>query len=321
MVGGLTRSLTYLLLLAALLLSGPPAQAAPPSIRVIDANWYDAARQRDIPIRLYLPASRSAPLPLVLFSHGLAGSRAAGEHWLSYWAEHGIAGLAMQHHGSDTDILRGGNLRQAMQAAKSVKQGDARQADARFVLDELARRQGKDANLPAIDLRRIGFAGHSFGAVTTQMLAGQARPLGQAQPEPRLRAFIALSPSAHSEQPALLHQQFGGIHAPFFSITGTADQSQAAPDVTPRHRTLPYQSMPAPDKYLLVLADATHAQLSGSGAGARRPGALEATPGQRQAIETLTLAFWQTYLNGAPASTLRQARPPALGPLDHWEYK
>lgn len=321
MVGGLTRGLTHLLLLGALLLSGLPAQATPPSIQVIDANWFDATRQRDIPIRLYLPASRSAPLPLVLFSHGLAGSRAAGEHWLSYWAEHGIAGLALQHHGSDINILRGGNLRQAMQAAMSMEQGDARLADARFILDELVRRQGKDSKLPAIDLRRIGFAGHSFGAVTTQMLAGQARPLGQAQPEPRLRAFIAFSPSAHTEQPALLRQQFDGIRAPFFSITGTADASQASPDVTPYHRTLPYQAMPAPDKYLLVLADATHAQLSGSGAGARRPGALGATPGQRHTIEQLTLAFWQSYLNGAPATALRQARPPALGLRDRWEYK
>jgi hypothetical protein len=79
--------------------------------------------------------------------------------------------------------------------------------------------------------------------------------------------------------------------------------------------------MPAPDKYLLVLADASHAQLSGSGAGARRPGALDATPGQRQTIEQLTLAFWQTYLTGTPATALRQAHPPALGPRDRWEYK
>ena len=34
----------------------------------------DEARQREIPLRVYLPAS-TAPAPIVLFSHGLGGNR------------------------------------------------------------------------------------------------------------------------------------------------------------------------------------------------------------------------------------------------------
>ena len=77
---------TALLLVAAPLtaqrydpLALPAAKLAPP----IDLTMRDAARQRDIPIRVFLPASTAAA-PVVLFSHGLGGSREnagyLGEH-------------------------------------------------------------------------------------------------------------------------------------------------------------------------------------------------------------------------------------------------
>ncbi len=51
--------------------------AQDPAVRPahLDLTVHDAARNRDIPLRVYLPAS-TAPAPVVLFSHGLGGSRA-----------------------------------------------------------------------------------------------------------------------------------------------------------------------------------------------------------------------------------------------------
>ena len=40
---------------------------------VRDLSAHDAARNRDIPVRIYLP-SANTPAPVVLFSHGLGGS-------------------------------------------------------------------------------------------------------------------------------------------------------------------------------------------------------------------------------------------------------
>jgi predicted dienelactone hydrolase len=49
----------------------------------VDLTVHDAARKRDLPVRVYLPTN-TAPAPVVLFSHGLGGSRTGsvfpGEH-------------------------------------------------------------------------------------------------------------------------------------------------------------------------------------------------------------------------------------------------
>ena len=42
----------------------------------VDLSFHDKVRGRDIPLRIYLPTN-TAPEPVVLFSHGLGGSRAA----------------------------------------------------------------------------------------------------------------------------------------------------------------------------------------------------------------------------------------------------
>ena len=50
----------------------------------LDLTVHDAARDRNIPLLVYLPTN-TAPAPVVLFSHGLGGSRNGsaflGEHW------------------------------------------------------------------------------------------------------------------------------------------------------------------------------------------------------------------------------------------------
>ena len=47
------------------------------AFRTIDMVWTDPSRQREIPVRLYWPdaASPTAAVPLVVFSHGLGGTR------------------------------------------------------------------------------------------------------------------------------------------------------------------------------------------------------------------------------------------------------
>ena len=65
--------------------------------------WNDASRQRDIPVRLYWPAGASpnARVALVVFSHGLGGSRNGYSYLGKHWAGLGFASLHVQHAGSD----------------------------------------------------------------------------------------------------------------------------------------------------------------------------------------------------------------------------
>lgn len=59
--------------------SGAPAAYDPLAVangqpRTLDLVVADEGREREIPLRVYLPGERS-PAPVVLFSHGLGGSR------------------------------------------------------------------------------------------------------------------------------------------------------------------------------------------------------------------------------------------------------
>ena len=82
----------------------------------------------------------------------------------------------------------------ALRAAASAEQLLARVQDVRFALDEIEALALSGVE-PWSALRRdaIGMAGHSFGAQTTQALAGQRYSAAADVADPRLRAFIALS--------------------------------------------------------------------------------------------------------------------------------
>ena len=43
-------------------------------VAVTDYDWFDEKRQRQVPVRIYYPQGRG-PYPVVVFSHGLGGSR------------------------------------------------------------------------------------------------------------------------------------------------------------------------------------------------------------------------------------------------------
>ncbi len=288
------------------------------SATVCDAVWRDAARGRDIPVRIRIPDG-DGKVPVILFSHGLGGSVDAGTTWGEAWSENGFAVVHVQHPGSDASIWqneKGVAARlAAMRAAMTGEQLRARADDVGFVLDELGRRGAEGrCDLGRVDLDRVGMSGHSFGAHTTQAVAGQTFPgVGQrGLRDPRVRAAVAFSPGPPRGGDEAVRAAFASITMPFFSITGTEDESAMVPDVTAGDRELPYRSMPAGDKYLLVFDGATHADLSGGGgvedAGARRFPRRGAAGGRRgtddagehidEVVAAATVAFWKATLLG-----------------------
>ena len=83
----------------------PLAASAGPSVasptlghRFLDLELLDTDRQRPVPARLYMPrqASSDDPVPLVVFSHGLGGSRMGYSYLARHWADDGMASLPRQ---------------------------------------------------------------------------------------------------------------------------------------------------------------------------------------------------------------------------------
>ncbi|WP_426167262.1 alpha/beta hydrolase family protein [Sandarakinorhabdus sp. DWP1-3-1] len=305
--------------LLALLLAATPGP-------VCNAVWRDDARNRDVPVRVRMPAG-TGKVPLVLFSHGMGGDTSGGTLWASAWAARGLAVIQMQHAGSDIAVYRDAptpaDVPARVRGAATAEQLLARVGDARFVLNEVARRpRGGACNLARINPDRIGFAGHSMGAWTAQALAGQRWGGGVTLADRRIRAAIALSPSApFVGDPA---EAFGKIGMPFLSITGTEDGAPALASAEVRaaaeaERTAPYRAMPPGDKYLLVFADADHMVFSGNARRAERT----VDPHVKAVTAAATTAFWGATLLGSAKDKafLAKGLKAQLAPGDRLETK
>jgi len=303
------------MLVAATLLA--PAAADIPladAIIVCDAKWRDAARDRIVPVRIRMPEG-NAKAPVILFSHGLGGSLDGGTNWTVAWAKAGFIVVNLQHPGSDRSILGEGRIAAAMAPAQLI----ARAADVHFVLDELGRRPREGAcDLRRVDLARVGMSGHSFGAHTTQAIAGQRFPVVGIASDPRVKAAVAFSPSPPmwgSDTTA-----FGAVAIPFFSVTGTEDTVPITPRITPRDRERPFRAMPPGGKYLLVLHGANHMVFNAQD-GLRGP-ASTATPHIRDSVISATALFWRWTLQGDPeAKRWLDGFAKTLPPEDRFETR
>jgi predicted dienelactone hydrolase len=135
-------------------------------------EWHDAARDRAVPAKIYLPAValKDAAVPLVVFSHGIGGSRDGYRYLGHYLAAHGYASLHVQHIGSDRKVWRGNPFEVVARLSEAAQSTEAlnRVKDVTFALGKLLIEPiGK-----AINQQRLVAAGHSYGANTTLLLAG-----------------------------------------------------------------------------------------------------------------------------------------------------
>src|SRR5262245_50848172 len=99
----------------------------------------DAEQGREIPIRIYLPAQKEAA-PLVLFSHGLGGSRAGSKFLGDHWASRGYVAVFLQHPGSDDSVWKDAPKMERMKAMKRAASLDnfvLRVEDVSAVLNQL----------------------------------------------------------------------------------------------------------------------------------------------------------------------------------------
>jgi predicted dienelactone hydrolase len=302
-----------------------PAWSAVPAPQ--DGTWTDGARQRALPWRLRLPAAPDAAAmwPVVVYSHGLGGSREGGALWGEAWAAAGVAVLHLEHEGSNTTTARAG-VRQLRHAA-SAEQLRARVADMRFALDEMQRLASQGhAPWAALRLDAVGVAGHSFGAHTTQAVAGQRYAVAADVADPRPKAFIALSPSSPAGERMGLQESFGAITRPFMAVTGSLDGDPLGSYDGGEPRAAVYDGLPPGQRALLWLDGADHMSFGGGrpgGVGARmlrrRPAAATAGQATHQAVVAqITTDWWRAHLLGDAVAHKALLRPQGLGPKDRF---
>ncbi len=202
-----------------------------------DTDFFDQSRNRRVPVRIYAPVvstdststtTSTAPstalptLPLIVFSHGLGGSRNGYSYIGRYLAARGYIVMHTQHEGSDRSIWTSNifSLFSNMQNATREAHAIDRVFDVQFSISEILKRE---LWAQRIDPLRIGIAGHSYGANTALMLSGakidrMSAPLNDS----RIKAALIISaPPFHGEgemQPIL-----GQIKIPSLHVTGTED--------------------------------------------------------------------------------------------------
>jgi dienelactone hydrolase len=276
------------------------AASADARVRVLDFDWHDAARGRAVPVRLYLPDDAAAtPRPLVVFSHGIGGSRNGYSYLGRHWAGQGYASLHLQHVGSDRTLWSGNPLGLAgrLQAAAQDSEATARVRDLSFALDQLL--AGPLA--PRIDARRIVAAGHSYGANTTLLAAG-AQVQRDGQPvqlrDARIRAAIVISaPPFYGE--AAPAEVLGHVGVPSLHITATEDVIRVPGHYSPAEdRVAVFEATGGPAKALAVFAGGSHSIFTDrAGTG----GAL-LNPQVKAATQALSTAFLRSVFDGDPGA-------------------
>jgi predicted dienelactone hydrolase len=290
----------------------------------VDTTVHDTRRNRDLPVRVYLP-NATAAAPVVIFSHGLGGNREGSSYLGEHWAARGYAVVYVQHPGSDDGVWKSVEPTERMAALKtaaSLQNLLLRIGDIPAVLDQLAAWNNDTSNAlhGRLDLKHVGMSGHSFGAQTTQAVSGQSFPgdVGQRFTDSRICAAVAFSPNF--PKAGSPHAAFGGVKIPWMLMTGTKDSSPIG-GATPESRQQVYTALPAGDKYEVVLNNAEHSAFTDR----PLPGDSEPrNPNHHRVTLALSTAFWDAYLkNDAAAKGWLAGDGPrgVMESADRWEKK
>ena len=268
------------------------------SYQVSEFEWTDISRQRAVPVRLYWPSHLGADAKpaLVVFSHGIGGSRRGYSYLGAYWASQGYASLHLQHVGSDRQLWMGnpfglpGRLQSAAQDGEAI----SRVQDLHFALDQfLASPQGRQ-----IDTRRIIAAGHSYGANTTLLAIGarvERKGVLLDFRDRRIQAAVLLSsPPFYGEaDPARI---LAGVSVPSLHITATEDvirvpgyHSEAS------DRIAIFDATGGPRKTLAVFQGGSHSIFTDRGG----TGGVSLNAKVKTATRELTLDFFRSVFDGA----------------------
>lgn len=274
------------------------AGAAPAyEVALETGSVFDPGRSREIAYSLYFPEDFSGIAPVLLFSHGGAGTpfgHTLYPHYGEHWAAAGYIGLHVNH------------LPSAIPGTHRID----RPADVSFILDAL---QSGELEMPAAflgtpRLDQFGHAGHSFGAYTSMALAGGDFLLAPDFRDDRIVAIAPISPQgpgqfgAYDNGPS--DNTWAGVEIPSLNIVGEAEKDTNALGTIFEidWRLRPFERFPAiGDKFQAVLPGQDHADV-----GASPEATIAAYLGEN------TRRFFDVYLKGETDEVCLIGRLPSI---------
>jgi dienelactone hydrolase len=280
---------------------------------------FDADRNKELLLRVTFPAE-SEEYPLIVWSHGANGSKDIYQKLITHWVSHGYVVIQPNH----SDAQKAGD-----KGEKRETFGDweSRPADISFVLDSVAEIEAKITDLTGkIDKSAMGMGGHSFGAQTTQLIAGAEAKIPaddsyRSYADERPRAFVLLSPQGSGQRDSQLDKgSWTKMIRPMLMATGSKDPGRTGKPW--QWRLEPFLNSPPEDKYALYIEGLYHGfgGLVESGLPTEGPANIEIAT----YAKAVTTAFWDAYLknNDAAMELLSYGnvsrpgrRPQQAGPL------
>jgi predicted dienelactone hydrolase len=250
------------------------------SIDLLDMR--DSQRNdRNVPMRIFCPEA-GENFPLVIMSHGAAGTWNAMRYQAEHVASYGYVVICPEHIFSNSRTLKyymsdeGGDkgLTEAIQTMlRDPRERLNRPKDISFVIDQAALLNKQHGILYGkINSKKIAVMGHSYGAYTTLLICGARTILdtlavsGEIQTglaedlsDNRVTFGFAMSPQG----PGLFFNEksYKYVNRPLVCISGTKDnQEGVVPGVPlPAERRLSiFSFLPPGDKYFLWLENADH---------------------------------------------------------------
>ncbi len=268
-------------------------EAGPHGVTTHRETFHDEIRGRKIPMVVYSPEGvEDGTSPVVVMSHGLGGNSWTYRYFGQHLASHGYTVVQPTHVGSDTL----GTLKRTPMLAFGKGELVDRVKDVRFALDllESGRLPGEVSD--KTDLDKVALAGHSFGALTAQAMAGLAvRDKDGADLElkdKRISAFVAMSPygdSFPSKWLGLDTESYDRIEQPILYMSGEKDRIFTLGKGPKIHQS-PYDRTGTDDKVHLTIGGGYHASFAQVlGAADRNTSELTAST---------TTAFLDAHLSG-----------------------
>ncbi len=267
---------------------------------------------RLVPYKIYYPVAHNMEkVPIIIWSHGFGGNRDGAAFLSRFVAEHGYIVVHITHIGTDSTLWEGkdGHPWDILKKHKVKRETTlSRFADVPFALDRL--KIWADEHPEAgkyMDFDHIGISGHSFGALTTQVMAGMLFPNKKEEltsyREERFKAGILYSPVTISHlgpdeafdasaSDSVTYNAYNSIDIPLMHMTGTDDSSPINGEDY-RHRLVVYEHSGHPEKYLLVKKGGDHMVYNGTRG---KLAVNEKRELHENHIKIGSLAFWDAYL-------------------------
>jgi len=268
-------------------------------VAVSNGNWFDAARYRNVPVKIYWPMQFPEKCPVIIFSHGLGGSNEKCAYLGQAWASQGFVSVHVQHPGLDEQVWK-----RKIRPVKELKDvynqhwsGRTQANDIRFVLDRLDDLATSGTTIgQLLDMTRVGVAGYDLGGLAAMLLAGQMPPdRGSLLLDPRVKAIVVMSPPV-ADQATFVPVSYSAMNTPALFFTGTEDDGVVGPTKSWQRR-IPFDYMTGNDRFLITYQDADH-QIYG---GHIMPTRSRDDQKFQANVTQASSLFWRAYLREEPA--------------------